>query len=197
MKPDPVRPTHEQFTAAVLALAELIPFFPQTEVGQTMIISALESFVATDEQLAWLTMNAANHMRKWSGLADLRGMFCTRWKPLDGREEHCDVPGFTASDCEADYYRRMGEENARLLEKWKTEKLLAPPGEIQEFPPLPRLKLLPRPEPAPYKPPADSRPLKEIEREVIASIRPQRSPEETARLARDLEQQVEARRRNA
>lgn len=196
MKPEPV--TCEQITAAVLTMAEMIPFAPQSRAGQLIVIKALESFVSTDQQLAWLTDTAVNHMRKFS-LPELRGLFCTRWKPKDGISEYSTMPGFTAADLEGQYIERQAQETAALIEKWKSEKLLAPPGEVEPFtlPPGAGPKLLPKPERVPAPPPPDTRPLRVVEAEALSNIGPPRSPEETARLARELAEAVERRQKKA
>ncbi len=196
MKPQPV--TCEQITAAVFTMAEMIPFFPQSRSGQLIVIQALENFVSTDEQLAWLTDTAVNHMRKFS-LPELRGLFCTRWKPKDGIREYSTMAGFTAADLEGQYIERQAQETAALIEKWKHEKLLAPPGEVETFvlPPGAGPKLLPKPERVAAPAPVDPRPLRVIEAEVLSKIGPPRSPEETARLARELAEAVERRQKKA
>lgn len=206
MKPQPV--TCEQITAAVLTIAELIPFAPQSRAGQLIVIQELESFVSTDEQLAWLTQTAIRHMRKFS-LPELRGLFCTRWKPKDGVDEYSTTAGFTAADLEGQYIERQAQETVKLIEQWKSEKLLAAPGTVESFEPGARLKLMPpKPQPipanvaaakiaaaSPAQPPKDTRPLREIEAEVLSKIGPPRSPEETARLARELADAVDQRKK--
>jgi hypothetical protein len=196
VNPEPQPVTREQITAAVLVLAEMIPFAPQSRAGQLIVIQALESFLSTDEQLAWLTNTAVNHMRKFS-LPELRGLFCTRWKPKDGINEYATTAGFTAADLEGQYIERQAAETAALMEKWKSEKLLAPPGTVEPFvlPPGAGPKLLQKPPRVPAAPPRDPRPLKEIEAEVLANVGPPRSPEEIEQLARELAAAVEFRQR--
>lgn len=163
-------------------MAEMIPFFPRTDAAQAMIISAIESFVSTMDELNWLTNSAINHMREWKGLPELRGMFCTRFQPRDGRRESCSLPGFTAADAEAAYLSRMAEETARNIDQWKKEKLLAPPGEMEPF-------TMPANAIKPPKP----RTLAEVEAEVKAKTGPTRSPEEIDRMARELAAEIERR----
>jgi hypothetical protein len=190
------KPTNAEITGAILVMAEAIPFFPQSELGQLIVIQALENFVSTVEQLEWLRDAAVCHMRRWS-LPDLRGMFCTRWAPADGRHESCEIPGFTAADRDAALFRREAEETDRRIEGWKKEKQLAPPETWAPFPALPAAKRIPSANVRDDSEQNRTRvaPLAEVEREVLASMRPARSPEENERLARELE--AEVRRRQA
>lgn len=179
-------------------MADMIPFFPRTKAAQAVIISAIDGFVWTVDELNWLTDTAVNHMRKWESLAELRGLFCTKYKPRDGRREHCALPGFTAADSEAAYLEQQAIDTAANIERWKKELAAAPPGsEIEPFvlPPGAGPKLLQKPARAVYSPPGDPRPLAEIEAEVLRNIGPPRSPEETARLARELAEAVERRKK--
>lgn len=192
-----VRPTLEQITAAVLVMAEMIPFFPTSKAGQMIVIRALESFVSTDQQLAWLTDRAVNHMRKFN-LPELRGLFCTRWKPADGVQEFSTLPGFTTADLEAQAFDQQAQQTAELIEKWKNQKLLAAPGSVEPFelPPGAKLRLLPpAPKTRPQSPPSDPRPLSVIEAEALRNIGPPRSPEEIERLSRELAAAVEQRKK--
>jgi hypothetical protein len=167
-------------------MADMIPFFPRGEASQAVIISSIESFVSTVDELSWLTSAAVNHMRKWESLAELRGLFCTRYKPRDGRRESCSLPGFTVADAEAAYFQRISDENDQKLETWKRELAAAPPGTIEPFVLSPgAVKLLTAP----------PRPLAEVEAEVKASIGPPRSPEEVERLARELAEEIERRKK--
>jgi hypothetical protein len=172
-------------------MADLIPFFPRTAAGQAAIISALESFVSTVDQLNWLTNTAINHMREWSSLAELRGLFCTRYKPRDGRQEYSSLPGFTAADSEAAYHARIAQETAANLDRWKKEKLLAPPGKFEGFPiPSTAIKLLP--------PPADPpKSIREIEADLTARRGPKRSRAEIELATQELIARIDAEKKKA
>ena len=168
-------------------MADLIPFFPRTAAGQAAIISALESFVSTVDELNWLTNTAINHMREWSSLAELRGLYCTRYKPRDGRQEYSSLPGFTAADSEAAYHARIAAETAAKLDQWKKEKLLAPPGKFEGFPiPSTGMKLLPKPEADPPKS------VREIEADLTARRGPKRSRAEIERATAELQARIDA-----
>lgn len=94
------RPTGKQLQGAVEELAA-IPFFPTGESARVAIATQIGKFVAEAHQLRWLVDAAINVMRKWDGIPELRGLYCTRFKPLDGVEGFCSLPGYRPEDCEA------------------------------------------------------------------------------------------------
>jgi hypothetical protein len=172
-------------------MADMIPFFPRTAAAQAAIISALDSFVSTVDELNWLTNTAINHMREWSSLAELRGLFCTRYKPRDGRQEYSSLPGFTAADSEAAYHERIAQEAAANIDRWKKEKLLAPPGKFEGFPiPSTGLKLLP-----PASDPPKS--IREIEADLTARRGPKRTRAEIELATQELIARIEAEKKKA
>jgi hypothetical protein len=116
-----MKPTPKQLAGAVEELAA-IPFFPSEEGARIAITTQISRFVGDEKQLRWLVDAALGAMRKWEGLPELRGLFCTRFKPADGVEAYCSLPGYTANDCEA----------AHALKAAEGPKLLGePPEEIQ------------------------------------------------------------------
>lgn len=78
-----------------------IPFFPTDEYAQEAVMRELEKFVDQPVRLQWLVDAAINTMRKWEGVPELRGLYCTRYRPADGRETSCSLPGYSPADCEA------------------------------------------------------------------------------------------------
>ena len=117
---------------AVKRLA-IIRFFPADADARLEIMEQIRRIVgdgelyrSTPEQrLAWLIDTAVTHMREWKGLPELRGLYCTRWKPADGIEMECTIPNFTPEDSRArreEHYR--SDENAyhRDRENWYREE---------------------------------------------------------------------------
>jgi hypothetical protein len=94
-----MRPTTEQLAGAVSELGS-IPFFPTDSGAQLAIMVQLELFVSSAHQLRWLITAAVAGMRKWEGVPELRGLYCTRFKPADGKEVSCRLPGYTAEESE-------------------------------------------------------------------------------------------------
>jgi len=92
-----------------------IPYFPRDEHAQRSIMEQVARFVDRPERMEWLTAAAISAMREWSGVADLRGLYCTRFKPADGHEADCRLPGFTADDNEAAYIEAKSRETERKM----------------------------------------------------------------------------------
>lgn len=76
-----------------------IPFYPRED--HDVVLRQLSRFVDSPRKMQWLVDTAVASMRKWGGIPELRGLYCTRFKPADGCEESCSLPGFTAEDSEA------------------------------------------------------------------------------------------------
>jgi len=125
---------------AVQSMASMIPFFPKDDLGQKIVTASLAKFVNTQEELEGLTVTACEVLRDWErggGLPELRGIFCTRFKPADGQYTHTTTPCFQADALEAQFFAKEREENERRYEEYK--RLAGP--DAKQFP-LPKLKLL-------------------------------------------------------
>lgn len=87
-------------TQAVEELATL-PYFPASEGARKAIMRHILAICDRPERLEWLVDAALAHLRAWEGLATLRALYATRWRPADGIEgDTCTVPGFTPEDSE-------------------------------------------------------------------------------------------------
>lgn len=111
-------------TQAVEAVGELgaIPYFPREAAPQAAIMRALCAFVGEPWHLRWLVDTANNHMREWRGIAELRALYCVRFKPADGIEgSQCSIAGYTPADCEAANalppvdFKKLGESDRAAL----------------------------------------------------------------------------------
>lgn len=111
----------ESAAASIAAMEAMIPFFPRDPNAQDYLLAALRRFVGTEDELRWLTDTAINSIRKWEGLPQLRGLFCSHFRPADGVEMDCDVAGYTPADCERAYLERQSAETQRLLAEYKQQ----------------------------------------------------------------------------
>jgi hypothetical protein len=100
--------------AILIAIKRLtvMKFFPAGAVAQREIMRVLENMVTDARQLTWLVDTLIDSVDEWPGLRSVRGLFCTRYKPHDGKETDCSLPGFSAADCEG---RAALEPATRLL----------------------------------------------------------------------------------
>jgi hypothetical protein len=69
----------------LLANLSLIKQFPSGEDQQQALAEYIVKFAETDEQLDWLGERAVDLCREWPGAIELRGIFCSRFKPKDGK----------------------------------------------------------------------------------------------------------------
>jgi hypothetical protein len=101
----------EQIAKAVGELAA-IPYFPADEHARRAIMQQISKFVDCPNHLRWLVNAALNTMRHWDGIPELRGLYCTRFKPADRIEADCHLPGYSANDCEARHALEAGTRAA-------------------------------------------------------------------------------------
>jgi hypothetical protein len=102
-----------QFSLAADELAA-IPYYPREESARMAVLDALMRFVAGPSELRWLVRTAIDVMDKWEGVAQLRALYCTRFRPADGIEGvACTLPGFRPEDMESAFFRRQIEESER------------------------------------------------------------------------------------
>lgn len=124
-----MKPTAEQIAGAVDEMAAVIPFFPGDSSGQLVIMREMQKFVSSAHHLRWLVDAAVGVMRKWESLPELRGLYCTRFKPADGREENCSLPGYSPEESEMAYIQEASKR-----------QLLPEPAEITALARAKRLK---------------------------------------------------------
>jgi hypothetical protein len=98
------RPSREEFHCAVEAMGA-IPYFPTGEVARAAIATNLEQFIDSFAGLRWIIAQSTMHMRKWDGIAELRGIYCAGgFKPADGMHERTSLPTLLQIE-EPPYYK--------------------------------------------------------------------------------------------
>jgi hypothetical protein len=79
------------------------------------VIALLARICPHKRALYWLRDELIDHVGKWPGPADVRGLLCTRFDPADGVDQWCSLPGYRAEDAEA---RVLSEhEQQKIQEK--------------------------------------------------------------------------------
>lgn len=120
MKHSP-KPTDVEILAALATMRLSIAFVPAEPAATAIIVLSLGNMVGTKVELDWLTYIACNVMSKWS-LAELRGLFCTRYTPRDGVYVECTLPGHTPME--------VARRNEAIPLDGPTTRLLSPAPEI-------------------------------------------------------------------
>src|SRR5579883_3447356 len=102
----------EPFTAEDLTKAaddlSMLPYFPHE--ARASVIALLARMCPHRRALKWLVSEVINHVAKWPGPAELRGLLCTRFEPRDGVDQWCSLPGYTAEEA----YARHLEQHYQL-----------------------------------------------------------------------------------
>jgi hypothetical protein len=189
-----VRPTPEQVFNALKTMRLAIAFVPVAEEDTAIILMSLGNMVGTKAQLDWLTYMACNVMAKWS-LAELRGLYCTRYDPLDGVRAECTIPGYTPEDMARKNEAAPESDPTRLLASLRIPEPDPTQEERAEWVKLDlqirnaaaRSRLVPA-----RRAPTSRPDLKSAEQDlanVLASI-PKPSQEELARSVKELERRL-------
>ncbi len=118
-----MKPAAADLTKAIASLT-LLRFFPAEDIARASIMELLSRMIGTVEQLDWLVVTMIDRVGEWPGPKELRGVFCTRFKPADGIEAWCSLPGFTAADSEATHAAMLPAAPVRLLESGEREQLV-------------------------------------------------------------------------
>lgn len=87
--------TPDAATAAVAKLG-LMAFFPGDPDVRAALVTVFMEMIDTQEQLDWLVARALKLYGRWPGVAEIRALYCSRWKPKDGVETYSEtyVEGF-------------------------------------------------------------------------------------------------------
>lgn len=79
---------------------KLLKFFPGDPGARGALMELLATLCPHREALLWLTDTLINRVGEWPGPTELRGLLCTHYRPADGVEAYCGLPGWTARDME-------------------------------------------------------------------------------------------------
>lgn len=112
------KPT-EKDVAIFEAIREMscLQFFPIDSGAREAIMGLLDRMAANGGQIRWLTRMMVDHVGEWKGPTELRGIFCQRYRPLDGIEANSSHPRFSPE----------ANESRALLEHAEVKRL--PVGE--------------------------------------------------------------------
>jgi hypothetical protein len=141
-----MKPTIPEVATAVRKMGLMIPFFPKDIETQSLIVEQLRLFVDSNDALNWLVQKAGGSMRDWErngGIPELRGLYCTKYTPIDGMHSHSTTPGYTATDLEGRFLLREIEDAQRRFDEYRRKEIES--GEPLERLELPGAKCIPGP----------------------------------------------------
>lgn len=115
MKPSPM-----EFASAVKQFG-MLRYFPSDSGAREAVMEFLERMVGASDGLWWLVRTMIDEVGEWQGPMELRGVYCTRYRPADGIEAWCSKGKFSAEQLEARAalesaeYRSLPLPDLRLL----------------------------------------------------------------------------------
>jgi len=71
----------------------LMKFFPNTPGMVNALSTALAQFCADDEKLTWLAKRIVALYAEWPGIREVRAVYCSKFKPLDGINAYSTIYG--------------------------------------------------------------------------------------------------------
>jgi hypothetical protein len=105
----------------------MLEFFPRE--SRLAAMAFLRTICPHRRALKWLVAELMNHVGKWPGPAEVRGLLCTRFDAADGIDQWCSLPGYTAEEQEAKHLERhkqltqaegyVGEESRDMVRQLK------------------------------------------------------------------------------
>lgn len=113
-----------------IARLSVLKFFPPDGPARTELMRFFERMVSTPQQLNWLVNSLIDRVGEYPGTAEIRGLFCTRFKPKDGIEVCCTLPGFRAEDMEG----RLALEGSKHKAALEGREQLAISGAVERMP---------------------------------------------------------------
>lgn len=86
---------------AALDDLKMLKYFPADAGAQASVLHLLARMCPHREALDWLVSACVDNLSEWPGPSNLRGLLCTHFKPADGIERDCGIPGWRPADLEA------------------------------------------------------------------------------------------------
>jgi hypothetical protein len=116
-------PITERDLAAASIQLSLIKYFPTGIDQQKAITIFLRGLCGNAEGLNWLVRELVNHMTEWPSPAEIRGIYCSRFKPADGVELDSNVPGYTPNELEMKHIAE--HQTLKLAANGESKQLIA------------------------------------------------------------------------
>lgn len=108
---------------SALTKLAMLRYWPADPATRGQIGLLLAKMVPSMEALDWLVDTLLNRVGEWPGPKELRGLLCWKFRPADGIDAVCALPGFTPMDGEALYLER--EQSWPELEPAAARKMIA------------------------------------------------------------------------
>lgn len=105
-----------------------LKFYPSEVDARLEIADMLQRMVPTADQLEWLVRTMVDRIGEWPGPREMRAVFCTRFRPMDGIEAWSQISGFTALDSEAASLLEHGDRTMAEISEARVKGGLLTPG---------------------------------------------------------------------
>lgn len=80
--------------AEKIAQLGMLSFFPTEQNARAGVVTLVCEMAETNDQVNWLVRRCLQLWSKWEGPAELRAVFCSKFRPRDGFERYSKLPEF-------------------------------------------------------------------------------------------------------
>jgi len=77
--------------AGAVSKLSLMAFFPGDPDARGALIWALQQLVDTEDHLDWLVERSLKLYSRWPGIAEIRAVYCSSFRPADGVEGYSEI----------------------------------------------------------------------------------------------------------
>ena len=107
--------------------------YPPPENSKPALMDELAKMCPSPAALEWLIGELVNHVKEWPGIAEVRGLLCTRFDAADGVDTYCSLPGYSQDEYEAKHYEQ--HRQLTTAQGWSDEEVRGQLRQLAAKPP--------------------------------------------------------------
>ncbi len=74
--------------AEIVSELSLMKYFPSDAMARVALVRMVCEMTGSEERAKWLVKRALAVFNEWPGPRELRALYCSRWRPMDGVEAY-------------------------------------------------------------------------------------------------------------
>jgi hypothetical protein len=116
----------KQHIVKAVDMLACLKYFPAEAGAREAIMLLFERMISIPEQIEWLVRTMIDEVGEWPGPKEVRGIFCSRFKPKDGVEVYATTRLFSAVANGASAIAKSDQHEAQLTADGGSRSLQAP-----------------------------------------------------------------------